>query len=102
MARQPGTGLGFLVCLRCRADWFDPDPPICRRRDVNGGLAVIGTGDGLKVIADRPRPGYALLESLPSDLSFPSGHSLLAVIVGGVLVYLVELWVKPLLLLRSL
>ena len=67
-----------------------------------GGLAVIGTGDGLKVIVDRPRPGYALLESLPSNLSFPSGHSLLAVIVGGVLVYLVGLWVKPRLLRRSL
>ncbi|MQG40694.1 MAG: phosphatase PAP2 family protein, partial [SAR202 cluster bacterium] len=39
---------------------------------------------------------------MPSNLSFPSGHSLLAVIVGGVLVYLVGLWVKPLLLRRSL
>lgn len=67
-----------------------------------GGLAVIETGDGLKVIVDRPRPDYVLLESLPSNLSFPCGHSLLAVIVGGVLVYLVGLWVKPLLLRRSL
>jgi len=67
-----------------------------------GGLAVIETGDGLKVIVDRPRPGYALLKSLPSNLSFPSGHSLLTVIVGGVLGYLVGLWVKPLLLRRSL
>ncbi|SUZ64281.1 uncharacterized protein METZ01_LOCUS17135 [marine metagenome] len=66
------------------------------------GLAVIETGDGLKVIVDRPRPDYVLLEPLPSNLSFPCGHSLLAVIVGGVLVYLVGLWVKPLLLRRSL
>ena len=72
------------------------------RRYVDGGLAVIETGDGLKVIVDRPRPDYVLLESLPSSLSFPCGHSLLAVIVGGVLVYLVGLWVKPLLLRRSL
>ena len=67
-----------------------------------GGLAVIGTGDGLGVIVDRPRLDYALLESLPFNPSFPSGHSLLAVIEGGVLVYLVGLWVKPLLLWRSL
>ena len=67
-----------------------------------GSLAVIGIGNCLKVIVDRPRPDYALVESLPSSLSFPSGHSLLAVIVGGVLVYLVGLWVKPLLLRRSL
>ena len=66
------------------------------------GLAVIETGDGLKVIVDRPRPDYVLLESLPSYLSFPSGHSLLAVIVREVLVYLVGLWVKPLLLRRAL
>ncbi len=67
-----------------------------------GGLAVIGIGNGLKVIVDRPRPDYAVLESLPSSLSFPSGHSFLAVIPRGVLVYLVGLWVKPLLLRRSL
>ena len=37
-----------------------------------GGLAVIGIGNGLKVIVDRPRPDYALLESLPSSLSSPA------------------------------
>jgi len=37
-----------------------------------GGLAVIETGDGLKIIVDRPRPDYVLLESLPSNLSSPA------------------------------
>ena len=46
-----------------------------------GGLAVIGTRNGLKVIVDRPRPDNALLESSPSSLSFPSGHSLQAGLV---------------------
>lgn len=67
---------------------------------VFGGLAVIGIGHGLKIIVDRPRPEYQIIEPLQSSLSFPSGHSLLAVILGGVLVYLVGLWVKPLLLRR--
>ena len=69
---------------------------------IFGGLAVIAIGNGLKVIVDRPRPDYQILEPLQSGLSFPSGHSLLAVILGGVLVYLVGLWVKPLLLRRAI
>ena len=67
---------------------------------VFGGLAVIGIGHGLKIIVDRPRPEYQIIDPMQSGLSFPSGHSLLAVILGGVLVYLVGLWVKPLLLRR--
>ena len=69
---------------------------------VFGGLAVIGIGHGLKIIVDRPRPEYQIVDPLQSGLSFPSGHSLLAVILGGVLVYLVGLWVKPLLLRRAI
>lgn len=67
---------------------------------VFGGLAVVGLGAGLKVIVDRPRPEYQIIEPLESGLSFPSGHSLLAVILGGVLVYLVGQWVRPLFLRR--
>ncbi len=67
---------------------------------VFGGLAVIGIGHFLKIIVDRPRPEYQIVDPLQSGLSFPSGHSLLAVILGGVLVYLVGLWVKPLWLRR--
>ena len=51
---------------------------------------------------DRPRPEYYLLDTVPSGLSFPSGHSLLAVMMGGVLIYLVGLWVRPLLLRRAI
>ena len=64
------------------------------------GLVVIGIGNGLKSLVDRPRPEYQIFESLHSGLSFPSGHALLAVILGGILVYLVGSWVKPLLVRR--
>ena len=63
---------------------------------VVAGLVAIGIGNGLKLLVDRPRPEYHLVGPLQSDLSFPSGHSLLAVIMGGVLFYLVGQWVKPL------
>ncbi len=66
------------------------------------GLVVIGIGNGLKIIVDRPRPEYQILDPLQSGLSFPSGHSLLAVILGGILVYLVGHWVRPLLLRRAI
>ena len=69
---------------------------------IFGGLAVIGIGNSLKLVVDRPRPEYQIVDPLQSGLSFPSGHSLLAVILGGVLVYLVGLWVKPLLLRRAI
>lgn len=68
---------------------------------VAAGL-MIGIGDGLKLVVDRPRPDYQLLGPFQSGLSFPSGHTLLAVIMGGVLCYLVGHWVKPLLLRRAI
>lgn len=67
---------------------------------IFAGLAVIGIGNGLKIIVGRPRPEYQIVDPLQSGLSFPSGHSLLAVILGGMLVYLVGQWVRPLLLKR--
>jgi undecaprenyl-diphosphatase len=69
---------------------------------IFGGLAFIGIGNGLKLVVDRPRPEYQIVDPLHSGLSFPSGHSLLAVVLGGVIVYLVGLWVKPLLLRRAI
>lgn len=63
-------------------------------------LILIGAGNGLKEIVDRPRPDHQIFEPIQSSLSFPSGHSLLAIILGGVLIYLVGLWVKPVLACR--
>ena len=67
---------------------------------VAGGL-FLGVGNVLKYVVDRPRPDYQLIV-IDSNLSFPSGHTLLAVIFGGVLIYLIGLWVKPVLLRRSI
>ena len=44
-------------------------------------------GHELKEIVDRPRPDYLLLGPEPKSLSFPSGHSMYAVIFGGLLIY---------------
>jgi membrane-associated phospholipid phosphatase len=69
---------------------------------VVAGLMVIGVGNGLKELVDRPRPEYHMVGPIPSSLSFPSGHTLLAVIMGGILVYLIERSVKPLALRRAI
>ena len=60
-----------------------------------GGLVVIGVGKVLKLLVERPRPDYQIIEPFASGFSFPSGHSLFAVILGGVLVYWVGQWVSP-------
>lgn len=69
---------------------------------VFAGLAVIGLGNWLKIIVDRPRPDHQIFDPVQSSLSFPSGHSLLAVILGGLLIYLVQTSVKPVLLRRTI
>jgi undecaprenyl-diphosphatase len=69
---------------------------------IIGALGVIGIGHGLKTLVDRPRPEYFLVDTMPPGPSFPSGHSLLAVMIGGALIYLVGVWVKPLLLRRAI
>ena len=65
-----------------------------------GGLVVVGMGKVIKLLVERPRPDYQIIEPIASGFSFPSGHSLFAVILGGVLVYLVDQWVSPKLLRR--
>lgn len=44
---------------------------------------------GLKVLVGRPRPDYAIVESVPQSMGFPSGHAAFASLLGGVLIYLV-------------
>ena len=65
-------------------------------------LMIIGVGSGLKALVDRPRPEYQIVGPDPSGLSFPSGHALVAVLIGGVLIFLVERFVKPLALRRAI
>ena len=65
-------------------------------------LPVVGIGFGLKLLVDRPRPEYQMFGPIHTDPSFPSGHALLAVIFGGILVYLVERSVKPMALRRTI
>ncbi|GIT01914.1 MAG: hypothetical protein CM1200mP27_05390 [Chloroflexota bacterium] len=60
-----------------------------------GGLVFVGMGKVLKLLVERPRPDYQIIEPFASGFSFPSGHSLFAVILGGVLVYWVDQWVGP-------
>jgi len=67
-----------------------------------GGLVFVGMGKVLKLLIERPRPDYQIIEPIASGFSFPSGHSLFAVILGGVLVYWVDQWVSPKLLRRAI
>ena len=60
-----------------------------------GGLVFVGMGKVLKLLIERPRPDYQIIEPIASGFSFPSGHSLFAVILGGVLVYWVDQWESP-------
>ncbi len=77
------------------------------RRPVDALIVVLSlvpivAGNGLKVLVERPRPGYLLVGSAPDSLSFPSGHALFAVLVGGMIIFLVGQLVQPALLRRGL
>ena len=69
---------------------------------VLAGLILIWVGNGLKDLIVRPRPDYHMVGPDPSNFSFPSGHAILAIILGGVLVYLIERSVIPLALRRGI
>ena len=52
------------------------------------GVPVLA-GFLLKEVVGRARPEYFITDSAPSTMSFPSGHSLFAMVFGGLLIILV-------------
>lgn len=70
----------LLVVLRRRSDGLT----------VALVLVPMLVGDGLKRVIERPRPDHLLAGTESSSLSFPSGHSVYALLFGGVLIYLLE------------
>jgi len=63
-------------------------------------LAPLYIGHELKQVVDRPRPEYVLLGLEPESPGFPSGHSMYALIFGGLLIYLAGQFLPSLLLKR--
>ncbi len=43
----------------------------------------------LKALIGRPRPDFAIVDPAPQNMGFPSGHATFAVLLAGVLIYLV-------------
>ena len=70
----------MLVVLRRRADALI----------VALSLIPMVLNVGLKWLVERPRPDYLLIGHEPSSFSFPSGHSVYALLFGGLLIYLSE------------
>jgi undecaprenyl-diphosphatase len=65
------------------------------RRRVDSLIVLLSAipmiaGFFLKEVVGRARPEYFLMGSGPSTPSFPSGHSLFAMVFGGLLIFLVE------------
>lgn len=56
----------------------------------------------LKVVVDRARPDFFIVGSLPASMSFPSGHTVYAILFGGILLVLAGDLVESLLIRRSL
>ena len=75
------------------------------RRDALVAVLIpvpVAAGLGLKLLVQRPRPEFLLIGPEIAGSSFPSGHALFAALLGGVLVLLVEDWVRPWWLRRAL
>ena len=67
----------MLVVLRHRADALI----------VALSLIPMVVNDGLKRVVERPRPDYLLIGPEPSGFGFPSGHTVYALLFGGLLIY---------------
>ena len=66
---------------------------ICRRR-IDALIVLISgapvlAGFLLKEVVGRARPDFLIAGSAPSTMSFPSGHSLFAMVFGGLLIVLI-------------
>ncbi len=57
------------------------------------GLGVLPSAltPALKLLVGRPRPEYALVDPAPQTMAFPSGHAAFAMLLAGILIYLVWL-----------
>ncbi len=67
-------------------------------------LTVVPMAAGFlfKVVVDRARPDFFIVGSQPESMSFPSGHSVYAVLFGGILLVLVGDLVESPLIRRAL
>ena len=78
---------------------------ICRRR-IDALIALLSgapvlVGFFLKEAVGRARPEFFLTGAEPSSLSFPSGHSLFAMVFGGLLIVMVGDLCEPVRLRRA-
>ena len=67
---------------------------VISRRRIDAMIVLISgapvlAGFLLKEVVGRARPDYIITGSEPSTMSFPSGHSLFAMVFGGLLIVLV-------------
>ncbi len=73
------VGIGFLTFLLCRRSWRWITIALCT---VPGGLAV---NTLVKLAVHRVRPSYSGIAAVLHSYSFPSGHTIAATLVYGLL-----------------
>ena len=67
---------------------------LTQRRKVDALLLAVVVSSAmlthpLKALVGRPRPDFAIIEPIPYNMGFPSGHAAFAIILGGMIGYLV-------------